>query len=133
MNFGKRLKLYLAGFLIGTFIVYFFVYKDRNIYKTPEEIILERAAGNPTAYATRPVCLLTCVHAGDSIADSLWTGASVSYKESEVRKKPNPVYKIYFKKNAMGLEWARLEQDPMRNKVLDIGLSGGKDTCACPL
>lgn len=133
MNFGRRLKLYLGGFLIGTLVVYFFVYKDRNIYKTPEEIILERAAGNPSDYATRPLCILRCVQAGDSIADSLWRKATVSYKESEVRKKPNPVYRIYFGKNRLGIDWVRLEQDPMRNHILDIGLQGVSDTCGCPL
>ncbi|MEY4110795.1 MAG: hypothetical protein RLZZ46_1150 [Bacteroidota bacterium] len=133
MNFGKRLKLYLGGFLIGTLVVYFFVYKDRNIYKSPEEIILERAAGNPTQYSERSACILKCIQVGDSIADSLWRLARVSYKESDVRKKPNPVYRIYFSANKNGIDWARLEQDPMRNKVLDIGLVAGVDSCACPL
>jgi hypothetical protein len=133
MNFGKRLKLYLGGFLVGTFVVYFFVYKDRNIYKTPEEIILERAAGNPTDYLSRPRCILGCVEAGDSIPTALWKNARVSYKESEVRKKPNPVYRIYFKENTFGIDWVRLEQEPMQNKILDIGLISRTDTCSCPL
>jgi|LakMenEpi03Aug12_release.lakeMendotaPanAssembly.Ray.scaffolds.fasta_scaffold535923_1 hypothetical protein len=133
MNFGKRLKLYLAGFLIGSIVVYFFVYKDRNIYKTPEEIILERAAGNPTLYQSRPLCIMKCKNLGDSLPDAFWKTGTVSYKESDVRKEPNPVYKIYFTQNSMGIEWVRLEQDPMNNKVLDFGLESGSDTCRCPL
>jgi hypothetical protein len=132
LTFAKRLRLFMVGVVIGSVIVYFMVLKDRDIYKTPEQIILTNLTEKPGRLNERPSCLLKCLNADEQVLKEWYKSASVYYSESDVRRLPAPIYKIYLKENPYKIEAIRVELSRDSSLLLDIYSTAITADCNCP-
>jgi len=131
LSWGKRIQLYLFGLILGLVVVYFFVLKDKNIYKTPQEIIFERLKSYSIIDSEISLCKFNCIGRDHKELGILLETAEINYSESDVRKKPFPVYKIYGKNQGSAIQFFRAEMRDTNFVIIDLGLVAEKDTCAC--
>lgn len=94
-DFSRRLKLFLVGVFIGSLVMYFGVFKGRDVWKSPQDVIIGKINRysfeiDSLAYSQIEKHKFTKEQIQEVIDN-----ADVNYSESEVRKKPCPVYKIY--------------------------------------
>lgn len=93
-DFGKRLRLFSIGLVIGSVVVYFSVFKNRNIYKSPQEVILEKLLKFPSTVKPEAKNIMDSLHVnGEDIRKILEQG-DVEFSNSEVHRKPCPIYFI---------------------------------------
>ncbi len=129
LSWGKRIRLYLFGLIVGLVVVYFFVLKDKNIYKTPQEVIFERMQHWELQLSDISACKFSCIQKDSKELIKLLPNSEIIYGESEVRKEPFPVYKIYTRDTNGPIEYYRAEMRDSTFLLIDIGLR--KDTCSC--
>lgn len=95
MNFGKRLRLYLTGVLLGCIAVYFLlIYKrDRNFTAWfPKERILAEVKEKPFSLDDKTICFIQCLNTDTASLKKLLAYADVNFGHSLVHKKPFPIY-----------------------------------------
>lgn len=93
-DFPRRLKLFMFGVILGSVVMYFAVFKDRNVYKSPQEVVLEKLLRFPsTANKVSSDKMELNKIKIEEIKELLKNG-DVNFSESEVHKKPCPIYKI---------------------------------------
>ena len=131
LSWGKRIRLYLFGLILGLVIVYFFVLKDSNIYKTPQEIIFERLKHYELEESEITRCKFSCIQSNKNELLKMLPGFEVVYGESDVRKEPYPVYKIYTHQEESPIKYFRAEMRDSTFLLIDLGLAAHSDTCAC--
>lgn len=129
LSWGKRIRLYLFGLIIGLVVVYFFVMKDKNIYKTPQEVIFERLQHWELQLSEISRCKFNCIKKNPDELIKLIPGAEIVYSESEVRKEPFPIYKIYTHDATGPIDHFRAEMRDSTFYLIDIGLK--TDSCRC--
>jgi hypothetical protein len=132
MDFSRRLKLFLIGIGFGTIIMYFVVLKDRNIYKTPEEIIKIKLSENPLTYSQHGSCRMKCRSISEAEVKELLKSGEVNYGKSKVHDKPCPGY-AFEGKTADGqnirVVFALCEKES--RVITAIDLDQQADTCSC--
>lgn len=116
---------------MGLLVVYFFVLKDSNIYKTPQEIIFERLKHYELLESEITQCKFSCLHLNSDEIKRVLSAAEINYGESDVRKKPFPVYKIYTHDKASPINFFRAEMRDSTFLLIDLGLTQAADTCRC--
>lgn len=94
MDFSRRLRLFLIGVVLGSVIMYFYVLKDKNIYKSPKEVIVEKLLHFPLQTSTKAACQLNCTKLDTAQLRKAWTGAEIDLGKSKVDEKPCPLYHI---------------------------------------
>jgi hypothetical protein len=95
MNFGKRLRLYLTGVLLGCIAVYFLlIYKrDRNFTAwLPKERILAEVKEKPFSDDEKTLCFIQCLNTDTSDLKKSLTEADINFSNSLVNEKPFPIY-----------------------------------------
>jgi hypothetical protein len=129
LSWGKRIRLYLFGLIIGLVVVYFFVMKDKNIYKTPQEVIFERLQHWELQVSEISQCKFNCIQKDSKDLIKIIPGSEIVYGESEVRKEPFPIYKIYTHDASGPIDYFRAEMRDSTFYLIDIGLK--TDSCQC--
>ncbi|MFN7014263.1 MAG: hypothetical protein ACK4ON_08350 [Bacteroidia bacterium] len=95
MNFGKRLRLYLTGVLLGCIAVYFLlIYKrDRNFTAwLPKERILAEIKEKPFSDDEKTICIIQCLNTDTASLKLILSEAEVNFGNSLVNEKPYPIY-----------------------------------------
>ena len=93
-DFGRRLWLFSLGLVIGSVVVYFSVFKNRNFYKSPQEVIIEKLLKYPSTVKQEAKNNMDALHLkGEDIRKILEQG-DVEFSNSEVHRKPCPIYFI---------------------------------------
>lgn len=94
MDTKRRIYLFLLGVVIGSILVYFLILKDRNIYKSPQEIILGRLNAGKLVYTDHAKCRMACRGITEAEVKEVLSKGEVNYKKSEVHDKPCPKYAV---------------------------------------
>lgn len=132
MNTRRRIYLFLVGVILGSIITWFFVLKNRNIYKSPQEVILGRLKSNPLQFSEHSLCRLECTHLTSDEVKALLVDGDVNYSESKVHEKPCPFYAVEGKaKDGREIRAVFESCDSTAKVVTVMNLSAGIDTCEC--
>ena len=94
MDFSRRLRLFLIGVVLGSVIMYFYVLKDRNIYKMPKDVIKEKLLHFPLQLSTKAACTIECNKLDTAKLRKAWQHADIDFSLSKVNEKPCPLYHI---------------------------------------
>lgn len=93
-DFGRRLRLFSIGIAIGSVVVYFSVFKNRNVYKSPQEVILEKLLKYPSTVNAETKIIMDSLHLGSDDIRKMIEQGDISFGKSEVHRKPCPIYFI---------------------------------------
>lgn len=98
MDFSRRLRLFLIGVVLGSVLMYFYVLKDRNIYKSPKEVLQEKLLHFPLQMSTMALCQANCNQLDTALLRKAWNTSEINFSESKVNEKPCPLYHITLNK-----------------------------------
>lgn len=126
MDFSRRLRLFLIGVVLGSVIMYFYVLKDKNIYKTPKQVIKEKLLHFPLQLSTKAACQITCNHLDTAQLRKVWINAEIEFGKSKVDAKPCPIYNITLAK-AIGdtkvMECSVCDDFVVMQEIIDVNSS----------
>jgi len=91
-DFGRRLRLFSIGLVLGSVVVYFTVFKNRNIYKSPSEVIKEKLLKYPATVTPEAKESMDSLNLQPSSIKSIIEDGDIEFGNSEVHKKPCPEY-----------------------------------------
>lgn len=95
MEFRKRLRLFILGILLGSGIVWAFLFRGRDMPAwTPEGRVLEALQNNPVKISSLAKCKLSCYQLSNNDILSVLRTADVIFSESNIRGKQVPEYII---------------------------------------
>jgi len=130
MTFWRRLRTYLIGVGLGLLIVYVF-FNDRDLSGwTPQGRVLTAIDSSDVTISTRAMCQFKCYNISSENWRELQVETSVNFSESNVQKKPCPVYQLNstYKGEQFQLIWEVCE-DAEKVELLSI-VKKGKG-CSC--
>lgn len=128
MTFWKRLRTYLIGVGLGLLIVYVF-FKDRDLSGwTPQGRVLTAIDSSAVTISKRAMCQFECYQLEAEDWREIHADASVDFSESNVQKKPCPVYRLnsVYQTEEFQLIWEVCE-DAEKVELLSIIKKG--ETC----
>jgi len=129
MDFSRRLRLFLIGVVLGSVIMYFYVLKDKNIYKSPKEVIKEKLLHFPLQLSTKAACQVKCNSLDTAKLRKAWKDAEIDFNLSKVREKPCPIYHITLSP-AVGatkiINCSVCDDFVVMQEIMEV-----KTTCAC--
>lgn len=130
-SFGRRLRLFLIGVVIGSIAMYFMVFRERDLYKTPTKIIQERVLKHPSGMTARAQCLMECYQVLPSEVRQLVENSDIAFSKSDVHRKPNPIYR--FEPETPGkISAVWFEVGDTTSTLLDLEFANGASACPCP-
>lgn len=132
MPFKRRLFLFFTGVFFGILIMYFGIFKDRDIYKSPSEIINSRLTSAKLELTKHGECRMKCRGISlEEVKEILRTG-EIIYSKSQVHDKPCPSY-AYEGKTTDGQNVRIIYAlcDSTAKVVTAIDLDIETDTCSC--
>jgi hypothetical protein len=94
MDFSRRLRLFLIGVVLGSVLMYFYVLKDKNVYKLPKDVIREKLLHFPMQMSTKAACQIKCYQLDTVLLRKAWKNSSIDFSKSKVNEKPCPIYYI---------------------------------------
>lgn len=124
MNFGKRLRLYLTGVLLGCIAVYFLlIYKrDRNFTAwLPKERILAEINEKPFSQDEKTICFIQCLNTDTASLKHILSKAEVNFSNSLVNEKPFPIYVLNTKNNKENASFS-IQISDKELKIIGISL-----------
>lgn len=94
MDFSRRLRLFLIGVGLGSVLMYFWVLKDKNIYKMPSDVIKDKLLHFPLQFTSKAQCQIQCNKIDTALLRKAWKSADINFSLSKVDLKPCPIYHI---------------------------------------
>jgi hypothetical protein len=95
-GFGRRLKIYLIGVVLGSLLSYFLLIRNRDFtWWTPERQILMRLGVYHLNWEPKTRCILSCFGKDSSFFLTSLDSAMVDFKRSNTQLKPCPEYLIH--------------------------------------
>lgn len=88
---ARRLLLYFIGFSIGSIIVYFLFFKDKDRSFFPSGIVLDSLRSKDIIIDQRTACMLACYEINEKNLKDLLDDGDVNFSKSSPRQEP----KIY--------------------------------------
>ena len=128
MDFSRRLRLFLIGVVIGSVVMYFYTFKDRNIYKSPSEVIQDKLTHLPLKITPEATCKIACMQLDTAKLRKQWKNSAIDLSKSLVHEKPCPVYHINLNDSAGHLlttSCAICEEFTVLQRI------SSKDSCNC--
>lgn len=93
MSFGRRLRLFILGILLGSLVVWAFLFRGRTFPAwTPEGRVLEALQEQPVKISKFAACQLTCFDISNEDVLEVLRSADVLFSESSIRDKEVPEY-----------------------------------------
>ena len=125
------MRLYLTGLGIGVIVMYIFIWKDKDIYKTPEEEILARMEYYTLSESVKTACKLKCIGFPVERMKTLLKEAEITNLGSdEVRQNP-PLYRIATNAKSSPIDTIYAAMKDSSFILQDVILSESSDPCAC--
>ena len=132
MNTARRIRLFVFGVLLGSIVMYFFVFKDRNVYKSPSEVIHGKLQSQHLVYSKHAQCRMQCRNISESEVKDILLNGEVNYKKSQVHDKPCPSYALEGKTaDGQTIRVVFAECDTVTKVITAIDLGTEKDDCDC--
>jgi len=95
MSFARRIRLFIIGILIGSLVVWGFLFRGRTFPAwTPEGRVLEALQEHPIRISSEARCILNCNQISDDDILALIADGDVLFSESDIRGKDIPEYVI---------------------------------------
>jgi hypothetical protein len=133
MNFSRRLRLFVFGILLGSFVVWAMLIRGRNFPAwTPEGRILESLSQHPVSILPLAGCKMKCNGISNNDMLNLINTADVLFKESDIRGKEIPEYVLSGSLMDGRIFKMKFKSEPEQNYLLDV-LTGvdAKTLCNC--
>ena len=95
MSFARRIRLFIIGILIGSLVVWGFLFRGRTFPAwTPEGRVLEALQEHPIRISSDARCMLDCNKISDEDILALIADGDVLFSESDIRGKDIPEYVV---------------------------------------
>jgi hypothetical protein len=95
MSFARRIRLFIIGILIGSLVVWGFLFRGRTFPAwTPEGRVLEALQEHPIRITSEARCMLNCNKISDDDILALIADGVVLFSESDIRGKDIPEYVV---------------------------------------
>ncbi|MEX1189380.1 MAG: hypothetical protein WED33_08985 [Bacteroidia bacterium] len=132
MDFKRRLRLFIFGILLGSGVVWAFLFRGRDLPAwTPEGRILEALQQNPVKISSLAKCKLSCFDISDEDILEVIRTADVNFSESNIRDKEVPEYVLEGKGVNGDMHKLLFRSEYMSSYLMDVlPEDEGKD-CNC--
>jgi hypothetical protein len=84
--------------------MYFYVLKDKNVYKMPKDVIREKLSHFPIQLSSKATCQINCHKLDTALLRKAWKNASIDFSKSKVKEKPCPIYYLTLNENIGALK-----------------------------
>lgn len=132
MNTARRIRLFVFGVVLGSIVMYFLVFKNRNVYKSPSEVIHGKLQSQPLQLSLKAQCTMRCYAISESEIKEILINSEVNYPKSKVHEKPCPTYALEGKTSTgknLSIVFAECDSLTKVLSAMDLGISS--DTCNC--
>ena len=132
MKTSRRIRLFVFGVLLGSIIMYMLVFKNRNVYKSPGEVIHGKLQSQPLSYTKHAQCRMQCRNISESEIKEILLQGEVNYDKSQVHDKPCPSYALEGKTadgQQVRIVFAQCDSVTKVITAIDLGLEN--EDCKC--
>jgi len=133
MSFARRIRLFIIGILIGSLVVWGFLFRGRTFPAwTPEGRVLEALQEHPIRISSEARCMLNCNHITDDDILALIADGDVLFSESDIRGKDIPEYVIEGKGKNLKLYKMKFRTEYLTTVLISVLPSPNSNaTCDC--
>ena len=133
MSFARRIRLFIIGILIGSLVVWGFLFRGRTFPAwTPEGRVLEALHEHPIRISSEARCMLNCNHITDDDILALIAEGDVLFSESDIRGKDIPEYVIEGKGKNLKLYKMKFRTEYLTTVLISVLPSPNSNaTCDC--
>ena len=133
MSFARRIRLFIIGILIGSLVVWGFLFRGRSFPAwTPEGRVLEALQEHPIRISSEARCMLNCNHITDDDILALIADGDVIFSESDIRGKDIPEYVIEGKGKNLKLYKMKFRTEYLTTVLISVLPSPNSNaTCDC--
>jgi hypothetical protein len=133
MSFARRIRLFIIGILIGSLVVWGFLFRGRTFPAwTPEGRVLEALNEHPIRISSEARCMLNCNHITDDDILALIADGDVLFSESDIRGKDIPEYVVEGKGKNLKLYKMKFRSEYLTTVLISVLPSPNSNaTCDC--
>ena len=133
MSFARRIRLFIIGILIGSLVVWGFLFRGRTFPAwTPEGRVLEALSEHPIRISSEARCMLECNHIADEDILALIADGDVLFSESDIRGKDIPEYVVEGKGKNQKLYKMKFRSEYLTTVLISVLQSPNSNlTCDC--
>jgi hypothetical protein len=133
MSFARRIRLFIIGILIGSLVVWGFLFRGRTFPAwTPEGRVLEALQEHPIRISSEARCMLNCNHITDEDILALIADGDVLFSESDIRGKDIPEYVVEGKGKNLKLYKMKFRSEYLTTVLISVLPSPNSNaTCDC--
>ena len=133
MSFARRIRLFIIGILIGSLVVWGFLFRGRTFPAwTPEGRVLEALQEHPIRISSEARCVLDCNKISDEDILALIADGDVLFSESDIRGKDIPEYVIEGKGKNQKLYKMKFRTEYLTTVLISVLPSPNSNaTCDC--
>jgi hypothetical protein len=133
MSFARRIRLFIIGILIGSLVVWGFLFRGRTFPAwTPEGRVLEALSEHPIRISSEARCMLDCNHIADEDILALIADGDVLFSESDIRGKDIPEYAVEGKGKNQKLYKMKFRSEYLTTVLISVLPSPNSNlTCDC--
>lgn len=132
MKFGRRLRLYIFGVLIGSVLVFFF-FEGRLKSLTnwmPNNRVLYRLQESPSTISDKALCQLNCFDLDTSAVRIIKTTGDVDFTNSQTKSEPM----VYLIEETINSDLIQMEFEvrDSSNTLTNVRMPEIAGRCECP-
>jgi hypothetical protein len=133
MSFARRIRLFIIGILIGSLVVWGFLFRGRTFPAwTPEGRVLEALQEHPIRITSEARCMLNCNKITDEDILALIADGDVLFSESDIRGKDIPEYVVEGKGKNLKLYKMKFRSEYLTTVLISVLPSPNSNaTCDC--
>ena len=133
MSFARRIRLFIIGILIGSLVVWGFLFRGRTFPAwTPEGRVLEALREHPIRITSEARCMLNCNKITDDDILALIADGDVLFSESDIRGKDIPEYVVEGKGKNLKLYKMKFRSEYLTTVLISVLPSPNSNaTCDC--
>jgi hypothetical protein len=133
MSFARRIRLFIIGILIGSLVVWGFLFRGRTFPAwTPEGRVLEALQEHPIRISSDARCMLICNDISDEDILALIADGDVLFSESDIRGKDIPEYVVEGKGKNLKLYKMKFRSEYLTTVLISVLPSPNSNaTCDC--